>query len=136
MMRDRARIFADEIGRQFLDGGRDRLRAAFDDRFAQPGDAGVGVNLQEQPARLDEKGFDFGDLEFVADADHRLGVLAAGQALVLRHLLQIFRALVLSGCVGGGEFQGGGRGTPAAPMRRLRNERRPSAGAKMNGKFS
>ena len=87
MMRDGARVFADEVGREFLDGRGDGLRAAFDDRFAQPGDAGVGVDFQEQPARLDENGFDLGDLEFVAEADHRLGVLAASKALVLRNLL-------------------------------------------------
>jgi hypothetical protein len=86
MMRDRTRVFAHEVGREFFNGRGDGLRAAFNDRFAQPGDAGVGVNLQEQPARLDENGFDFGDLEFVAEADRRFRVLAPGNALVFRNL--------------------------------------------------
>ena len=42
-----------------------RLGAALDDGLAQPGDAGVGVDLQEQPARLDQEGFELRDAQLV-----------------------------------------------------------------------
>jgi hypothetical protein len=85
-VRDRTRVFAYEVGREFFNRRGDGLRAAFNDPFAQSRDAGVGVNPQEQPARLDEGGFDFGDLEFITEADHRFRVLAPGKALVFRNL--------------------------------------------------
>ena len=61
MVRDGARIFAQQVRREFFDGRGDGLGAAFDDGLAQPGDAGVRVELQEKPARFDEEGFDLGE---------------------------------------------------------------------------
>ncbi len=36
-------------------------RAALQDRFAQADQPLIGVDLEEEPARFDEKGFEFGD---------------------------------------------------------------------------
>ena len=128
VMRDRARVFADQIRREFLDGRGDGLRAAFDDRFAQSDDAGVGVDLQEEPARFDEEGFDLGDLELVADADHRLGVLAAQLAFVIFELFQVVVAGIqfrrrfgggeLEGCSGGSSGGGDGFAQERAAVKR------------------
>ena len=55
------RIFADEIGREFGHGLRACAGAAFEDGLSQADEALVRVHLQKQPARLDEKGFEFCD---------------------------------------------------------------------------
>ena len=54
----------------------DGLGPALDDRLAEADDAGVGVDLQEQPARLDEEGLELGDLEAAPGIDG--GVLLLG----------------------------------------------------------
>ena len=43
--------------------GLTREGAAFDDRFTQTGDAGVGVDLQEEPSRLDKERLQLRDLK-------------------------------------------------------------------------
>ncbi len=53
---DQARVLADEIVGQFLDRRLDGQRAAFDHRLAPAGDAGIGLDLQEQPARRNNIG--------------------------------------------------------------------------------
>lgn len=67
---DFARVFADEVGFDFLDGRLDGERAAFEERFAESDDAGVGVYFKEYPSRFDEECFEFGDFDgcFVAFA--------------------------------------------------------------------
>ena len=72
---DRARIFADQVRLDFLDGFGARQRAAFGDGFAQADDAGVGVDLQEEPARLDQEGLELRDLEIVFRRDGSIAVL-------------------------------------------------------------
>src|SRR2546430_4942907 len=89
VMRDGARVFADEVRSEFLDGGCDGFGAAFDDGFTEPSNACIRMDLQEEPAWLDHKCFDFGDLEFVADADSCPGILASALALVLFELFQV-----------------------------------------------
>src|SRR5581483_6411275 len=56
-------IFADEIRLNFLDGFGAGFGPSFEDRLAQSGEAGVGVDLQKQPARLDEKSFELRDFQ-------------------------------------------------------------------------
>ena len=85
VMDDLPRILADEIRLDLLHGLGAGFGAALEDRFAQPGDAGVGVNLQEQPSRLDEEGFELGDLERILASDG--GVL--GALRVLRRIARI-----------------------------------------------
>jgi hypothetical protein len=79
VFRDRPRIFAHQVRLDFLDGFGARQRAAFGDGFAQTDDAGVGMYLQEQPARLDQYGLELGDLEIVFCRDRSIAV-----ALLLR----------------------------------------------------
>ena len=71
-MDDPARILADQVRLDLLDGGLDRLRPPLDDRLTQPDDAGVGMHLQEQPPRLDEEGFQPGDPQRVLGGDRGL----------------------------------------------------------------
>jgi len=94
MMGHRAGVLADQVGRQFLDGGGDRFGPAFHDRFSQAGDACVGVDLEEEPARLDQERLDLGDLQLVAHTDHRRDILVARQPLVLGGVPQELGALV------------------------------------------
>src|SRR5438445_675052 len=68
MMRDRARVFADQVRNEFLDGSRNGFGATFDNRLTQPSNACIRIDLQEEPARLHHESLDFGDLEFGADA--------------------------------------------------------------------
>src|SRR5258708_14534087 len=42
------------------------FRSAFGDRLAVPDDPGVGVHLEEQPPRLDQKHLELGDLQIVS----------------------------------------------------------------------
>ena len=87
------------------------LGAAFDHRLAQPGDAGVGVDFEEEPARFDQERFDLGDLELVPEADHRLGVLAANLAFVFFDLLEVILADIGFGRrIGGRKIENCGRG--------------------------
>ena len=112
MMRDRTRIFADQIRREFLDGGGDGFGPAFEDRFAQASDAGIGVDFQKQPAGLDQKGFHLRDFDFISDTNHRLGVFAANLALVLLELLQVILARFAAWrTFGPGKLQAGGGGS-------------------------
>ena len=67
-----ARVFAHQVRLDFLDGGRDGRRPALDDRLAQPDDPGIGVHLQEQPARLDQQGFQLRDPKRVPGRDRGL----------------------------------------------------------------
>ena len=69
VMHHAARIFADQVRLDLLDGFGAGERAAFGDGLAQADDAGVGVDLQKQPARLHQKGFEPGDLEIVFRRD-------------------------------------------------------------------
>jgi hypothetical protein len=59
---DQEGILADQVVCQFVDGGLDGQRTAFDDRLAPADDALVGLDLQEQPARRNDIGGEFGDL--------------------------------------------------------------------------
>ena len=108
MVRHRAGIFANQVRHKLLNRRGNGLGAAFDDRLAQPGDARVGMDFQEEPAGLDEHRFDFRNLEFVAHPNHRLGILAANLALVLFQLFQV----ILTGFaarLGATKAPGGGR---------------------------
>src|SRR4029077_21080571 len=77
VMSDLAGVFADEVGLDLLDGRGDCFGPTFDDWLAEADDAGVGVDLQKEPAWLDEEGFEFGDGEFAARVDGR-GVCGDG----------------------------------------------------------
>ena len=66
---DLARVLADQVGLDLLDGRRDRERAPLDDRLAQADDPGIGVHLEEEPARLDQQGLEPGDPQRVAGSD-------------------------------------------------------------------
>ena len=78
MVRHLARVLAGEVRLDLLDGGRDRLGPALDDGFAEPDEAGVGVDLEEQPPRLDEERFEPGDLESALGVDGRVGRVGDG----------------------------------------------------------
>ena len=70
---DVAWVFADQVVGQFLNGGGDGVGAAFDHGLAPTGDALVGFDLQEAPARRDDEGGEFGDFHLFAlllDAAH------------------------------------------------------------------
>jgi hypothetical protein len=57
------RILADEVGLHLGDGRCAGLGAALENGVAGADDAGVGVHLEEQPARLHENGFEFRDAQ-------------------------------------------------------------------------
>ncbi len=59
---DAARVLADEVVGQFVHRRFHRTRAAFDDGLAPAGDALVGLDLQEHPARRQAVGGQSGDL--------------------------------------------------------------------------
>ena len=61
MVLDAQRIGADQIVRQFGDGGLNRVGAALDDRLSPTRQAGIGFDLQKQPARRHDEGFQGGD---------------------------------------------------------------------------
>src|SRR5262249_20886091 len=69
---DAGRVLADQPRLELLDGRRARLGAPLQDRLAEPDDALVGVDLQEEPTRLDEEGLEPGDTQ-------RLGAEPAGR---------------------------------------------------------
>lgn len=62
---DRSRIFPDQIGLDLLHGLGARSRAAFRERLAQAGDAGVSMHFHKEPARFDKKRLEFRDLDLV-----------------------------------------------------------------------
>ncbi len=57
----RPRILADQVGFQLLDGGGAGPGPAFQDRLSPAGNSRVGMDLQEQPAGLHQKGLQLGD---------------------------------------------------------------------------
>ena len=54
-------VFADEIGFEFCHGLGTCKGASFEDGFAKADEAFVCVHFEKEPARFDEKGFEFGD---------------------------------------------------------------------------
>ncbi len=60
---DRPRVLADEVAFQLPDGSDAGLGPPLDDRLAEANDPGIGVNLQEEPARLDEDCLQSSDLQ-------------------------------------------------------------------------
>jgi hypothetical protein len=52
VVRDAARVLADQVGLDFFDRLAAGERATFGDRLAVADDAGVGMHLEEHPARL------------------------------------------------------------------------------------
>ena len=67
-----ARVLAHQVRLDLLDGRGDGQGAPLDDRLPQADDPGVGVNLQEEPPRLDQKGLQLRDLEPILGADRRV----------------------------------------------------------------
>ena len=65
---DVARILADEVRLDLLDGHGAGSRATLGDRLAKTGDALVGVHPQEEPARTDEEGLELGDADLSAES--------------------------------------------------------------------
>ena len=53
MVHDAAGVFANQIRLNLLDRFGARERPAFEDWFTEANQAGVGVDLQKEPARLD-----------------------------------------------------------------------------------
>src|SRR5262249_13988183 len=78
VMHHLAWVFADQIWLDLLDGGGGGQRPAFGGGVRAGGKARGGVDLWEQPARLDEEGFELGDLERVLGRD---GSVLAGLVL-------------------------------------------------------
>src|SRR5262245_1722064 len=77
-MNDLSWILADKVWLDLLDRRGDGFRAALNDGFAKPDDPGVGVNLEEQPPGLNEKSFQFGDLQRVLGLDRGILLLSGG----------------------------------------------------------
>src|SRR5262245_31521557 len=71
VMRNCARVFADQVRFDLLNRRGAGQRAAFGDRLAQAHYAGVGVDFQEKPARFDQEGFEPRDLDAFAQARPR-----------------------------------------------------------------
>ena len=63
---DIAWVFADQVVGQFLDGSGHSVSAAFDYGLTPTGHALVGFNLEEAPARRDDKGRQFGDFHLLS----------------------------------------------------------------------
>ncbi len=76
VMSDVTRILADKIRLDLANGGDASSGAAFEDRLAQTDDASVGVDLEEQPARSHENGFQARDSQGIAFGDGRRQTLA------------------------------------------------------------
>ena len=72
MVDDLARVLADEIRLDLLDGGGDGLGPPLDDGFTQADDAVIRMDLQKQPARLDQKRLQLRDLERIFACDRRV----------------------------------------------------------------
>ena len=66
VVHDARGVLADQVGLQLRDGRGDGQRAPFEDRLAQADEAFVGVDLEEQPARLDQEGLQLGDFHAVS----------------------------------------------------------------------
>ena len=66
---DRARVLANEILGQLLDGCRAGFGATFDNRFSESDDALVRMDFEEQPAGLDHDRFEARDGQFFAGAE-------------------------------------------------------------------
>ena len=62
MIFDRRGVFADQIIGQLGDTGGHGFGAAFHHRLAPAGDAFIGFDFEEQPARRHHKGGELGDL--------------------------------------------------------------------------
>ena len=79
-------VFPDQVRLHFLDGGLDGQRPPFEQRFAEAVHAHVGVNLQENPARFNQKGFQFGDFYLAVIPEREPGLAAydvPGRVMVL-----------------------------------------------------
>ncbi len=63
---DSPRVFADEIRLDLTDGGHAGCGTPLDNRLPETDDAGVGVHLEEEPARFNQKRFKPGDPERIA----------------------------------------------------------------------
>ncbi|MNV12343.1 hypothetical protein D3C71_1029410 [compost metagenome] len=62
---DVARVFADQVVGQFLNGSGDSVGAAFDHGLAPTGHALVGFDLEEAPARRNDEGGQLGDFHLI-----------------------------------------------------------------------
>src|SRR5262249_9121526 len=69
VMDNPARVPSHQVRCDLLDRSRDCPGASLDDRLAETDDSGVGMDLQEEPSRLDEQGFELGDLDPIAVGD-------------------------------------------------------------------
>ena len=78
VMHHLARVFANQVGRDLLDGRGAGDGPAFENGLAQADDAGVGMHLEEQPTGFDQKGFELGDLESAPGSDGRIGLQLLG----------------------------------------------------------
>ena len=68
VMRDAARVLADQVVADFERAGRAGLGVVLE-HLAPAGDAGVGGDLDEHPGVLQNEGLDFGDLDVVLGPD-------------------------------------------------------------------
>ena len=68
VVRHAPRILAHQVRLNLLHRFGAGERAAFGDGLAEADDPGVGVDLQEQPARLHQEGLQLGDLQVVLRA--------------------------------------------------------------------
>src|SRR5437773_2652261 len=71
MMDHLARVLANQVRLNLFDRGGTREGSTFRDWFAETDDASIGVDLEEQPARLDQERLQFGDLHGGARRDGR-----------------------------------------------------------------
>ena len=102
MILDRRRVFADQIVGQFGDTGRHGFGAAFHHRLAPAGDARIGLDLEEQPARRHHKGGELGDFHEIPRPRPAFSRLVTESDGALRLATQVVagtrRAALLSGC--------------------------------------
>lgn len=63
MVRDCARVFAEQVRLDLFNRRLNRQRTPFEERLAEARDARIGVNFEEEPARLDEESFQLRDLD-------------------------------------------------------------------------
>ncbi len=76
VMRHRARVFSNQVRFHFLDRLSAGEGAPLRDRLPETGDAGIGVDLEEQPPGFDQEGFQSCDLDAFFDGGSPfLGVL-------------------------------------------------------------
>ena len=82
VMGDTPRVFANQVRLELSHRFGARLAPTFGDRFADPDDAGVGVNFEIKSAAIEDKILELADLQLVPGVDQRF-VTGCGHGLSL-----------------------------------------------------